>query len=463
VFRGIGSIRTDFSGFGTQIPALKKQLRKARLELHESFPPYGAWYRRRFGIDDEQAMDLFHQTVSMKSVGNLTDFVRQHMLEAFDVRPRLDALIGHFDDLNRAHAAVLKARRQILLLQPLIVDCDKHASISERITDLRDTRHSLKPWFATLKLELIDCRLDILAREFEHSKQRMRELTDQRDAQRLRGDDLRRAIADNGGDRLEKIDAELSLAQGERDKRQEESKRYNNLLNQIDAPMPADELAFNALQQRFAEEQEQQDARSAELDNQHTDASVELRDQRDGHEALQAEITSLEQRRSNIPVAQIRLREALCEATSLRAEDIPFVGELLKVREDAGPWEGAAERVLRNFGLSLLVSDEHYARVSAWVDDTHLRGRVVYYRVRTQVNPQRSRRDVPTPASNSLVNKLLVNPDSNFRHWLQNELVNRFNYTCCDSQGKRCARHMFSRSEECVKTAYSSNKEFNHD
>ena len=83
------TIRTDFSGFGDQIPTLKKQLRKAGVELHDSFPPYGAWYRRRFGIDDEQAMDLFHQTVSMKSVGNLTQFVRDHMLEAFDVRPGL--------------------------------------------------------------------------------------------------------------------------------------------------------------------------------------------------------------------------------------------------------------------------------------------------------------------------------------------------------------------------------------
>ena len=29
-------------------------------------------------------MELFHQTVSMKSVGNLTEFVREHMLEPFN-------------------------------------------------------------------------------------------------------------------------------------------------------------------------------------------------------------------------------------------------------------------------------------------------------------------------------------------------------------------------------------------
>jgi len=428
------SIREDFSGFGSQMPALKRQLRKASVELYDSFPPYGAWYRRRFGIDDEQAMDLFHQTVSMKSVGNLTEFVRQHMLEAFDVRPRLDALIAHFDDLNRAHGAVLKARRQLQLLEPLITDCEKHADVSTRIVDLRSTRESLKPWFAMLKLELIDRRLELLAKDAERNLQLRLQLTDTRDALRLRGDDLRRAIADNGGDRLDKIDAEVSQATSERDKRLDDSKRFEALLTQIDAPMPEDEPAFVKLQERFSTEQEQQDARSEELDNQNTDVSVQLRDQRDEHEHLTAEITSLEQRRSNIPVAQIRLREALCAGTGLRAEDLPFVGELLQVREEAGEWEGAAERVLRSFGLSLLVSDDHYSQVSQWVDETHLRGRVVYYRVRTHAGSARSRRDTPMPSSDSLVNKLLVHPDTPFRDWLNNELAHRFDYTCCESQ-----------------------------
>ncbi len=428
------SIREDFSGFGDQMPALKRQLRKAGIELHESFPPYGAWYRRRFGIDDEQAMDLFHQTVSMKSVGNLTDFVRHHMLEAFDVRPRLDALIAHFDDLNRAHGAVLKARRQIQLLEPLVLDCDRYSQVANRIVNLRSTRDSLKPWFATLKLELIDRRLELLDKESERNLQLRLQLTGSRDALRLRGDELKRSIADNGGDRLDKIDAELSQAASERDKRLDESKRFDQLLKQIDAPMPEDEAAFLQLQERFSTEQEQQDARSAELDNKNIDASVELRDKRDTHESLSLEITSLEQRRSNIPVAQIRLREALCAATGLEAESVPFVGELLQVREGAGQWEGAAERVLRSFGLSLLVSDEHYEQVSQWVDETHLRGRVVYYRVRTRAGTGRTRRDAPLPASDSLVNKLLVHPDTPFRDWLQSELGHRFDYTCCESQ-----------------------------
>jgi uncharacterized protein YPO0396 len=119
------------------------------VELFDSFPPYGSWFRRRFGIDNEQALDLFHQTVSLKSVGNLTDFVRSHMLEPFDVAPRIEALIGHFEDLNRAHEAVLKAKRQVEMLEPLVADCERYRNWRKRRRNLRACRDALRPWFAT--------------------------------------------------------------------------------------------------------------------------------------------------------------------------------------------------------------------------------------------------------------------------------------------------------------------------
>ena len=106
------SIAEDFAQFGTDIAQLRKRLRAAqgrgrRRRSRSSRLSSGAGS----AIENEQALELFHQTVSMKSVGNLTDFVRAHMLEALDVAPRIEKLIEHFNDLNRAHEAVLKAKK----------------------------------------------------------------------------------------------------------------------------------------------------------------------------------------------------------------------------------------------------------------------------------------------------------------------------------------------------------------
>ena len=50
------------------------------------------------------------------------------------------------------------------------------------------------------------------------------------------------------------------------------------------------------------------------------------------------------------------------------------------MREDERDWEGAAEAMLRNFVLSLMVPDQCYADVSIWVDKT-FSGWIVYYPV----------------------------------------------------------------------------------
>ena len=204
------SIATDFASFGSDIAQLRKKLRGLGAELHDSFPPYAAWFRRRFGIENDQALELFHQTVSMKSVGNLTDFVRNHMLEPFEVGPRLQALIVHFDDLNRAHQAVLKTRQQVELLTPLIADCNRHTELTTGVERLRECRDHLRSHFAGLKLGLIDKRLDTLSEEWDRTDALVQKLDAAHETQSQQLNELRQAINDNGGDRLERLAVEIN-------------------------------------------------------------------------------------------------------------------------------------------------------------------------------------------------------------------------------------------------------------
>lgn len=422
------SIATDFTNFGSEITHLRKRLRGLGAEVEDSFPKYGAWFRRRFGIDNEQALELFHQTVSMKSVGNLTDFVRTHMLEPFDVQSRIGALITHFDDLNRAHEAVLKAQRQVELLTPLVADCDRHQEQAAELDNLRTCREGLKAYFAELKLALLERRLQLLAEEHARLTTQKERESEQRDRYRHEVDRLKSAVAEHGGDRLEQLARDIEGQERERNRRQQRSQRYAMLLESISERAANDEAGFFALSQRLTERHEELQQQESVLQNQITEWSVSLRDGRNEHDALTGEITSLKARRSNIPKEQVTMRVAMCAALGLEEDAMPFAGELIQVREDAREWEGAIERVLHNFGLSLLVPDSQYPEVSAWVDRTHLAGRLVYFRVR----PTRQS-DIPQLHRDSLVRNLAVKPDSEFYQWLERELAHRFDYACCST------------------------------
>jgi uncharacterized protein YPO0396 len=424
------AISRDFAGFGSDIAALRKQLRGGGVEVFDSFPPYGAWFRRRFGIDNDQALELFHQTVSMKSVGNLTAFVRNHMLEPFDVAPRIAALVEHFDDLDRAHAAVLKAKRQIALLTPLVADCDRHAELNDSNETLRACREALRAYFAGLKLALLEKRLAGLADEWARQSARIDALTAQRDTQRADAAELRQQVADNGGDRLERLAEEIRLRSAERDNRRHKAERYAGLLEAIGAEPVADATGFARRRRDNEDALAATTATEAELQNVLTEHHVDFRQGNDRHAALSAELDSLMARRSNIPAEQVALRSSLCTALGVAESELPYIGELLAVREDERDWEGATERLLRSFGLSLLVPDAHYAAVADWVDRTHLRGRLVYYRVRTGTGAAR-RREPAALHPDSLVRKLAIKPDTPFFDWLEAELAQRFDVACC--------------------------------
>ncbi|MCK9365951.1 MAG: ATP-dependent exonuclease SbcCD, C subunit-like protein [Metallibacterium scheffleri] len=434
------AIADDFSGFGSDITALRKKLRGAGCELFDSFPPYGAWFRRRFGIEHEQALELFHQTVSMKSVGNLTDFVRSHMLEPFDSGQRIEALIRHFDDLDRAHQAVLKAKRQVDLLTPLVADGARHQALVAAIQDWRDARDQLRPYFARLKGELLDRRLGLLAEDAVRLDAQIERLDAQRETERVDIGRLERALRDNGGDRLEELAAKTRRLEQDKEQRQKKSDRFQELLARIDEAAPTDEAGFLTQQQGIAQRAEGLRGRIADLDNREREEDFTFRKGREEHTALSDEIESLQRRKSNIDAAQIRIRDALCAALSIGEDELPFAGELIQVRDDEREWEGAAERLLRGFGLALLVPGAHYKAVADWVDRQHLGARLVYFHVLQRKAGQAAGGASLHPQS--LVRKLVIKADSPHYEWLEQELRQRFDVACCASseQFRREAR-----------------------
>lgn len=434
------SITEHFANFGSDLSALRKRLRELpNVILEESFSAYGATFRRRFGIDNEQALELFSQTVSMKTVGNLTDFVREHMLEELPMQERIGALINHFDDLNRAHEAVLKAKDQIARLRPLREDCQRHTRVAAEAEHFTACREALSPWFAQLKGELLGKRLANLEQDSARLGEQRRVLSERREQGQARRDELNRAIAQNGGDRLAAIKTEIHAKSAEQQRRQSRAEQYDELARALELPQALSAEPFLANLQALPGAREDSLQARDQAKNSETESSVQFHRLRQQHQELQEELDSLRGRRSNIPARSLEIRQRLCAALQLNEEELPFAGELIQVHEDARDWQGVAERLLHNFGLSLLVPDSHYAQVAQWVEDTHLGQRLVYFRVR-----QRRAQGLPELHPDSLVRKLSIRPDSPFYDWLEGELARRFDYACCASL------EQFRREEKAV-------------
>ena len=422
------SISEQFSGFGSDISDLKKKLKRQELtKLFDSFTQYQAEFRRQMGIENDQALDLLYQTVSMKSVGNLTEFVRSHMLESTDAQEKVNDLSRQFDNLNRTHEAVLKARQQIDLLSPLIQNCDTYTSIESTIATLRQCREALYGYFADKKITLLTQRIERRQQEQQKLEARLQEMRMAIEELHTTSRELERSIDQNGGQRISQLKTELERLNRERKRITKACDDYLGLCQTLELASPADDDGFFRNREQAKSGLESLEKETTELQNRQVEHGVELQALRTQHSELSEEITSLKSRQSNIPSRNLSIRQALSESLNLPESTLPFAGELLQVHKEDKQWEGAVERVLHNFALSLLVPDEHYQAVADYVDRTHLKGRLVYYRVR-----QSARSIIGNVDSRSLCRKISIKTDSQFYAWLEQELAQRFDYICCD-------------------------------
>ncbi|MFW5642765.1 MAG: ATP-binding protein, partial [Alkalispirochaeta sp.] len=425
------SIADDILTAGTDLTALRAGLRT----LEDTDPPYRTYaeyagaFRRRLGLKSEQALLLFHQTISMKSVGNLTAFVREHMLEPFDVAPRVEALVAHFEDLHRAHEAVLTAKEQIRRLTEIESHVASFRTEKERVDRLVFARDGLDAYFAERRSELLRDRIVERERELERLRRRVEHARERLRSEQTQRDEVVAAISEAGGDRLSGLQRERDALAAERDRRSRGAEDYRTLATRFSLPDPTDLDTFSTNLERIVELTAEAEHELTTANETLSEAGGNVRDLKGRHDELAGEIVSLEGRRSNIPARQIAIRDELCRAIGVSTGEIPFVGELIEVREEEREWEGAIERVLRGFGLSLLVPPEHYVAVSDWVDRTHLGGRLTYYRVHPDSEP--SWEVVSDEAT--LVEKIALKPDSPHRDWLEGQIRKRFGYRCAET------------------------------
>lgn len=423
------SIEADFTDFGQDLGALRRRLRAGGVRISDAFPEYGARLRRLLGIHSEQALELLHQTVSMKSVGNLTEFVRQHMLEGAQVAGRIDTLLRHFDDLTQAHEAVQEAREQIAALDPLVAHCETYDQLGSAIAADQLAREALHSWVAGHRVRLLDAlltaergALDAVRDEHARMRDRVVELAEARNR-------LERERDGVGGDRLAELERTIARTEQERDERRVRAQALAESLATAGLPSITDADSFQSVHARARQLAGELDAEQSRWDNERTELLVEQHALRAEGEGIAREIRSLEQRQSSIDTRSLQIREALATGIGVPESVLPFVGELVQVGAEHHDWRGAAERVLRGFALSVLVPAEHYEAATAWIDGHHLGGRLVYYRV-----PARFvREDTPLSGERVLADLLEVRPGPH-EDWLLTELrLRRANHVCVDT------------------------------
>ncbi|MBE9180134.1 AAA family ATPase [Oculatella sp. LEGE 06141] len=194
----------------TRIADLKKQLKASGVETFEEFVKYSQQFRKRFGLQSEKALDLFNQTVSIKEIGGLNDFVRNHMLEKTDVQTKICELQESYENLTISHTAIQKARKQLEALVPLTGEAEKFAKLKNDLAVFQSFQRIAPAFFASKKLNLLIQELQSLDQHLTQTKHQRNESDRLLITLRQQEKDLDFAIKqDSVGQRLQELAREI--------------------------------------------------------------------------------------------------------------------------------------------------------------------------------------------------------------------------------------------------------------
>lgn len=428
------SIEEHFHLYGTHLQGasadLRKQLKAYGAEVFTEFSAYGRRFRQLMGFRSEKALDLFNQIVSIKEIGGLNDFVREHMLEKTDAQARIKQLRDNFENLTRAHEAIQLAEQQLSILEPLMQDAQKFAEQQNRIEEANRNADLLTVFIASRRKTLAE-------QVIMQARQRLVPCQAQAEGPRTRLDDLHEQELDLGlalknddvGRQLERLRQDIETLERRRRELESQAISYDRLATRAGLSPYTDEASFYLTRQRAEHQQTEIAAYLSNLQGERDTCVQQMKQVQDTYQEVEQELLSLKQRSSQIPAEDIKIRQRLAEALQLEESELPFVGELLRVRESERRWEPAIERLLHGFGRQLLVAEASYPRVSQYVDETNLHGRLVYHRVHSARAPRHNGR----MEVNALYHKLEIKPDTPFTTWLEAELIDGFDYLCCEN------------------------------
>ncbi|OON65479.1 ATP-binding protein [Hymenobacter sp. CRA2] len=420
-----------FDSGGQWLRQLKNQPAGKSLEVFDGFSRYAERFRQLFGMRSEKALTLFNQTVGMKVLGNLDEFIRANMLEDNTAEAAFDKLLTSYQTLLASYQALEKARTQLDLLQPIHDLSRSYDDLEQQLEHARYQQQWLPAWWAREQVSIWTAEL---ARQDEELDRLQRELAqhenawDTTNAQHL---DLERQWAANDTLRLiQDLTRDIDAAEKEKAGKERKLQDYNALSRQLALPTDPDEAIFRqSLAQlrslRAATEQDLEDVKEQQMQGRIRQQQLQAE-----YDHLLAEIEQLRGSAGKITGRVAEIRQELLQAVRATEAQIPFAAEVMQVRaEDKDRWNDAVEKKLHSFGLSLLVPPALYSAVNAYVHaQRNLRGKIVYHQVDTTAFR------LPPADERMLVARLEFNPQSPYADWVEQHIASRFDYVCVTEQ-----------------------------
>ncbi|WGL15815.1 ATP-binding protein [Microbulbifer bruguierae] len=320
----------------------------------------------------DNAFNLLNRAAGLKQLNSIDDIFRELVLDDTAQFERAAEVADSFDDLAAIHEELEIARRQQRSLEPVKVTWQQFSENEAELEEKKSLNTALPLWFGEQAYRLWKVeseRLTIALKEAQAHQENVEELYQ---TQREKRDLLNREFLQLGGSDIQTLEELIAEKQKQLDGCARSASDYQRLAQRLRLPDTLNRQAFVANQAESEPRLREVDDRLDEADQQLFEAGSKQHQQKEVIRELKQELADIERRPgSNIPGNFQRFRALLAEQLSVSEEALPFVAELVQVKEDQREWRGAIERALGSHRLRILVPPEQKKAALQWINSRH--------------------------------------------------------------------------------------------
>jgi uncharacterized protein YPO0396 len=404
---------------------------KKKIEFIDGPTAYAERMASLFGMRSVKALSLFNQVVGVKVLEDLDEFIRTNMLEELDAETEFIQLKESFLTLMDAKTNIEKAKEQIKQLMPINEIAQKLTNIQVDLQQLEKTKETSVYWFAKKGVELGK-------KELEKCKEELQRLNDELTELRSKEETLKqeeRAISisiekDEVGSKIKDLEKEIKQLETSKTLRSKKLDDYNKIAQGVDLQTNPNEDTFIANREK-AKQLKQNTQQKIDDESENLRALKNKDDElTKSTEELVSTIQTLQKNKNNIAGREAEIRDEIIAQIGASKEEIPFIGELIKVKEDEVNWESSIEKVLHNFALRLIVPPKYYSKVNEYVNSNNLRGRIRYDKYEENYLKNFQNKNI---TDKSIINKIEIKPKTQYYEWIEDYLQNQFDFVCVDN------------------------------
>ena len=429
----IGDDFTPFDFNNAWKKRLEQRYNKGNRKLVEWFDAASKYAARMvdvMGMQSAQALQLFNQTVGIKVLGNLDEFIRTHMLEPRNMEDQFQELKGHLTTLLDAQRNIDKTAVQIEMLEKIKDHYQAYSQHRDKSKQLQQQLDTAVIWNSYTKNALLAEGLEANAKELKLISKRLAGTRDEIDVLLEKERSAQNLVEKNkAGQVVQQLEKDIIDLEKSREAAMQQLQIVHDWCQAL--PLKEKEVnseaAFNRIIKDAGRVSKILEHEQRLNDEDEYDAKRTKEKALSGKEELEKEIELLHQSKNNIPPHLVNLRKEICQSLKVDPNEILFAGELMQVAPEELDWQPALEKLLHSFALRLLVPDKYYKKVTHYVNNNNLRTRLVFNRIHDDVI-------MLVPGEDTVYHKLEFHPSNKLAEWVKHQVIQQFDHVCVENE-----------------------------